>query len=219
MLLASLRHIREIGPESNIYCLPAFELFFFFFIFIFFICLFLRSGIYPEFKNWRVLIIWIGISVQQGIHVPAEMSLKANLYYQLYEMIPWDCNVLQLQVLHLCCGVRLLVLPPCITSLSRPSVPDTWTCSGVWIQIEARKNDIVSLGIWLIYWIGVIQRHSPAFIQPSSLCAEGRQVSRVTLLLTPQHLPRSNSMSSVNSWWPNSNTFWFVEGQKNWVHS
>lgn len=29
MLLASLRHIREIGPESNIYCLSAFELSFF----------------------------------------------------------------------------------------------------------------------------------------------------------------------------------------------
>lgn len=50
MLLASLRHIREIGPESNVYCLFAFELFFF-------PLLFLRSGIYPEFKNGLFLII------------------------------------------------------------------------------------------------------------------------------------------------------------------
>lgn len=114
MLLASWRHIKEIGPESNICCLTAFELFFF-------ICVFLRSGIYPEFKNWQVLIIWIGITVQQGIHVPAELSLKANLYYQLYEMISRDCNVFQLQTLHLYCDCSSPAHPHLIVlSLPQP---------------------------------------------------------------------------------------------------
>lgn len=116
MLLASLRRIREIGPESNISCLTAFEPFFFFFI-----CLFLRSGIYPEFKNWQVLIIWIGITVQQGIHVPAELSLRANLYYQLHEMISRDSNVFQLQLLHLYCSCSSPVLPTwTVLSLPHP---------------------------------------------------------------------------------------------------
>lgn len=134
MLLASLRHIREIGPGSNICCLTAFEPFLFFFFF--FICLFLRSGIYPEFKNWQVLIIWIGITVQQGIHVPAELSLKANLYYQLHEVISRDCNIFQLQILHLDCSSS----SPEMSSPFPTQCPDPWACSLMWIHTEPQKK-------------------------------------------------------------------------------
>lgn len=156
MLLASLRHIREIGPESNIYYISAFELFFFS------ICLFLRPGIYPEFKNWRVLIIWIGITVQWGIHVPAEMSLKANLFYQLYEMISWDCNVFQLQVLYLHYGV--------ISSSSQSE--QSWGMSVYWTTWKWCCN--VRNLVW-IYWGKVMLSHNHFIIQPSSFGVEDMQ--------------------------------------------
>lgn len=57
--------------------------------------------------------------------MPAEMSLKANLYYQLYEMISPTCNVFQLQILHLYDGVHRLLLPASTALLFLPSPPDT----------------------------------------------------------------------------------------------
>lgn len=53
-------------------------------------------GAYPEFKNG--LNIWIGSTIQQGIHMQTEMSLKANLYNPL-EVISWAGNGFLLWIL------------------------------------------------------------------------------------------------------------------------